>query len=204
MGITHRRYSGPPGIGLPRCATYSLYVDPTPSFPAGTGRIAPNPITYGRPPKRAVGITFAITVPLPSKFGAEYDPRNRPASTTILVKPEDRKQLSEPIEVNLPTAPRAKQSTKTTPAEIAANPKVKKTPEERKEHERKRQRTPERQEYQRRLRRILSQTAKENGQCVNCAKPAITDQTRCETCAENHRQSRRRSEEKKRAANPAR
>ena len=40
LGITHRRYSGPPGIGLPRCATYSLYVDPMPSFPAGTGRIA--------------------------------------------------------------------------------------------------------------------------------------------------------------------
>ena len=35
MGITHRRYSGSPGIGLPRCATYSLYVDPTPSFPGG-------------------------------------------------------------------------------------------------------------------------------------------------------------------------
>ena len=37
------------------------------------------------PPKRAVGITFAITVPLPSRFGPEYDPRNRPASTPILL-----------------------------------------------------------------------------------------------------------------------
>ena len=28
LGITHRRYSGSPGIGLPRCSNYSLYVVP--------------------------------------------------------------------------------------------------------------------------------------------------------------------------------
>ena len=152
---------------------------------------------------RAVGITFAITVPLPSRFGAEYDPRNRPPSTPILLNPGDRKKLSKPRKVNPPTAPNAKQSTKTTPAKKAANPKVQMTLEEQKEYNRARNQAPERQEYQRRLHRKRSQTAKENRQCVNCKKPAITNQTRCETCAENYRQSRRRSEEKKKAANPA-
>ena len=68
------------------------------------------------PPKRAVGITFAITVPLPSRFGPEYDPRNRPASTPILLKPGDRKKLSKPRKVNPSPAPKKKPSTKTTQA----------------------------------------------------------------------------------------
>ena len=33
--------------------------------------------------------------------------------------------------------------------------------------------------------------AKELGPCRNCSKPAIPGQSRCETCAEHHRQSRR-------------
>ena len=94
------------------------------------------------PPKRAVGITFAITVPLPSRFGAEYDPRNRPASTPILLKSGDRRQPSKPRKVTPPTPPKDKKSTKTTPAKKAANTKVKKTPEERKEYELRRSQTP--------------------------------------------------------------
>ena len=168
-----------------------------------TCHYAPCTHSRTRPPKRAVGITFAITVPLPSRFGPEYDPRNRPASTPILLKPGDRKKLSKPRKVNPSPTPKKKPSTKTTQAKKAADPKAKKTPEEQKEYDRTRTQTPERQEYQRRLRRKRSQTAKESGQCVNCTKPAITDQTRCETCSENHRQSRRSSEEKTKAANPA-
>ena len=155
------------------------------------------------PPKRAVGITFAITVPLPSRFGAEYDPRNRPASTPVLLKPGDRKQLSKPRKVTPPTAPKARQSTKTTLANKADNPKVKKTPEQCQEYDRARQQTPERQEYQRQNRRKSNKLAKENGKCVSCPNQAIEGQTRCEACAEQHRQSHRRSKEKKKAANPA-
>ena len=93
--------------------------------------------------------------------------------------------------------------TKTTPAEKAANPKVKKTPEERKEYERTRNQIPERREHQRQNRRESNKIAKETGKCVSGPNQAIDGQTRCEACAEKHRQSGRRSRENKRAANPA-
>ena len=88
MGITHRRYSGSPGIGLPRWATHSLYVDPTPSFPAGTGRIALVPITYGRPHKWAVGHTFefSFSLPEPANKGGCPPKKKNPAGTGKTLK----------------------------------------------------------------------------------------------------------------------
>ena len=88
-------------------------------------------------------------------------------------------------------------------AKKANKPRPSRTPEERKEYEQARSQTPERKEYQRRYGRKLTKIAKETGKCVNCPNLVIKDQTRCETCAENHRQSRRRSEEKKKAADQA-
>ena len=44
------------------------------------------------------------------------------------------------------------------------------------------------------------QKAKLLGKCQNCSKPAIPGQTRCFSCAEQHRQSRRGSDAKRRAA----
>lgn len=41
---------------------------------------------------------------------------------------------------------------------------------------------------------------KELGQCRDCNSPAIPGQTRCEKCAEAHRQSNRRSDARRRAA----
>ena len=54
-------------------------------------------------------------------------------------------------------------------------------------------------EYNRRLAQEQRQKAKELGKCRNCSEPAIPDQTRCPECAEAHRQSRRRSDAKRRA-----
>ena len=56
-------------------------------------------------------------------------------------------------------------------------------------------------EYNRRLAQEQRQKAKELGKCRNCTEhTAILHQTRCPTCAENHRQSRRLSDARRRAA----
>ena len=68
------------------------------------------------------------------------------------------------------------------------------------EYERARSKSPERMEYNRRLAQEQRQKAKELGQCRNCSEPAILHQTRCPACAEAHRQSRRLSDAKRRAA----
>ena len=91
----------------------------------------------------------------------------------------------------------------TTQTKATLTRKVKKTPTKREEYDQARNQTPERKEYRRQHRRKLDKIAKETSKCVSCPNLAIKDQTRCENCAENHRQSRRRSEEKKKAADQA-
>ena len=91
----------------------------------------------------------------------------------------------------------------TTQTKATLTRKVKKTPTKREEYDRARSQTPERKEYRRQHQRKLDKIAKETSKCVSCPNLAIKDQTRCETCAEKHRQSRRRSEEKKKAADQA-
>ena len=55
-------------------------------------------------------------------------------------------------------------------------------------------------EYNRRLAQEQRQKAKELGKCRDCTKhTAIPGQTRCTTCAEAHRQSRRQSDARRRA-----
>ena len=73
------------------------------------------------------------------------------------------------------------------------------TPQDRKEYYRVRNQEPERKEYKRQLRRKQNQIAKETGKCKDCSDPAIPRQTRCEVCAEKHRQSRRKSDAARRA-----
>ena len=71
---------------------------------------------------------------------------------------------------------------------------------QRRGYEQARNRTPERREYHRRRAQEERQKARETGKCRNCSKPAILGETRCPDCAEAHRQSRRRSDDKRRAA----
>ena len=52
---------------------------------------------------------------------------------------------------------------------------------------------PERKELKRRSTQDRRDKAKSLGLCVECGAPPIPDQTRCPTCAEKHRASRRRS-----------
>ena len=81
----------------------------------------------------------------------------------------------------------------------ASTPKITQTPEERREYERARSQTPERKEYRRQLRREQIRIAKETGKCKDCSNPAIPGQTKCETCAEKHRQRRRKDDANRRA-----
>ena len=53
-------------------------------------------------------------------------------------------------------------------------------------------------EYRRRYAEEQRQRAKQLGKCQKCSKAAIPGQSRCKTCAEAHRQSRRRSDAKRR------
>ena len=71
---------------------------------------------------------------------------------------------------------------------------------ERREYDKARSRSPERREYNRHLAQEQRQKARETGQCRNCSRPAIPGQTRCPACAEAHRQSRRISDARRRAA----
>ena len=64
----------------------------------------------------------------------------------------------------------------------------------RREYDEKRNKSQDRREYHRGYAQEQRQKAKELGKCRDCSKPAIPGQTRCPTCAENHRQSRRRNE----------
>ena len=67
-------------------------------------------------------------------------------------------------------------------------------------YEHLRKQHPERREAQRKVHQRKRDKAKQSGNCVNCSNKAIKNQTRCETCAEKHRKSRRRNRENKKAA----
>ena len=54
-------------------------------------------------------------------------------------------------------------------------------------------------EYRRRYAEEQRQRAKLLGRCQNCSKPAIPSQSRYKICAEANRQSRRRSDAKRKA-----
>ena len=77
-----------------------------------------------------------------------------------------------------------------TPEEIAAAEEKRQVA--RRAYEQARNRNTERREYNRLYAQEQRRKAKELGKCRDCSKPAIPSQTRCPTCAENHRQSRRR------------
>ena len=74
------------------------------------------------------------------------------------------------------------------------------SPEERlqnrREYERNKNRTPERKELNRQISQAKRQEAKSLGLCIVCGDPPIPNETRCKTCAENHRVSRRQSQQR--------
>ena len=147
------------------------------------------------PRKRAIGATFLIRVPLPTKFSAEYDLSNRPTSTPMLLKPEEEIPLSKPSKTshsqppgvpyvkpqliadtfNFPKrnpkkqkpAARENSTKKRTPPKDLAPKRTPLTPEAKKERDRRRSRE-------------KRSTAKAMGLCRDCPQPAIDGLTRCE------------------------
>ena len=101
-------------------------------------------------------------------------------------KRQESTRLSEPDKVEIPEQPEAKQTT-----------------EARREYDRVRRQTPERKEQVRQANRKSRRIAKETGKCRSCPQPAIPSQTRCETCAEKHRQSNRKNGAARRARKKA-
>ena len=55
-----------------------------------------HPCCRGPGRRRAVGATFALRVPLPSRFNGKYDPASRPPSTPTLLKSGDRRRFTNP------------------------------------------------------------------------------------------------------------
>ena len=113
-------------------------------------------------------------------------------------KPPTRKPPQKPKVRKPPKKVVPKERTPRTP-----KPRVEPTPaqveakeENRRKYERKRRQTPERKELRRRIAQARRDEAKKLGICKDCPNPTVPDQTRCETCAEKHRQTRKRAEER--------
>ena len=142
------------------------------------------PLAWVPPHGWAIGYTFEHTIYLPG-------PTNKGGGSP---KRKESTGTGKALKKAAPGATKPKQRTSPDPALAEAKG------QEQAEYERLRQQRPERKEANRRTGRERRQRAKNLGLCRNCGKPAIPGQTRCITCAENHRQSRRRSDAIRRAA----
>ena len=142
------------------------------------------PRTVVPPPKWAIGYTFelSISLPGPANKGGGRPKRKRKTGTGRSIKKPASK------------ATKPRQRPEPDPVRVEANR------QKWVEHEEVRRKSPERKKYRRRYAQEQRQKAKELGLCRNCNKPAIPGQTRCTTCAEHHRQSRRLSDAKRRVA----
>ena len=105
----------------------------------------------GPPPKRVVGATFSLRIPLPSKFGGKYDPASRPASTPTLLKSGDRRRLTKPGGSKPTPEPKPSKGTNSLP--VRRPKKSQSTPAggtttylDRQEYEQLRRQRPERKE----------------------------------------------------------
>ena len=135
------------------------------------------------PHEWAVGYTFEFTLSLPG-------PANKGGG-----RPKSNKKTGtgKPLHTATPKAKTRKQPT--VPDHVQAEA----TRQKRVEYDRRRNQSPERKEFHRRYAQQRHQRAKERGQCRNCGRPAIPNQTRCPTCAEKHRVGHGRSDTRQRA-----
>ena len=133
----------------------------------------------------------------PNRRGTHKKSTTPSRATTKKPKANRKKAMPQPA-----AQPRKPKPKKQKPRKA---PTPKRTPEEQREarrlHEQARNRTPERREYRRRYAEEQRQMARLLGRCQNCSKPTIPGLSRCEICAEAHRQSCRRSDANRRAAN---
>ena len=133
-------------------------------FPLHLGHLA-------TPHKWAVGTTFEWEFDFPMTTNPFYAPKPEP-------KPKTRKN-SKTAAARTPARKALKPATTTAKPKTSKKPKrVRLTPEERQERGRARA-----DENRGKL--------KDSGLCKDCWQPAIPRQTRCPSCSDNHRQTRR-------------
>ena len=129
------------------------------------------------PPPRAVGYTFEFSFPIPK-------PANSGNSSKNQKKTAGKSSKKTPKARN---TTKAAPNRRTEPAPSLAEDRKRK----RAGYDRARSQTPEHREYRRLLAQEKRRKAKELGLCKTCSNQAIPGQTRCPTCAEKHRKSRR-------------
>ena len=146
-------------------------------------------------PKRQVFVD-SFSFEEPNRRGTHKKSTTPSGATTKNPKANRKKAMPQPA-----AQPSKPKPNKQKPRKA---PTPKRTPEEQREarrlHEQARNRTPERREYRRRYAEEQRQRARLLGRCQNCSKPAIPGLSRCKICAEANRQSRRRSDARRRAA----
>ena len=147
------------------------------------------------PPKRQVFVD-SFSFEEPNRRGTQKKSTTPSRATTKKPKANRKKAMPQPA-----AQPRKPKPKKQKPRKA---PTPKRTPEEQREarrlHEQARNRTPERREYRRRYAEEQRQRARLLGRRQNCSKPAIPGLSRCKICGEANRQSRRRSDARRRAA----
>ena len=118
----------------------------------------------------------------------------RPKTKKPIRKPRRKPTVRKPAKKAKPKNQKPKRSTK--PDLVQEETKRQKQ----REYDQQRNNTPGRKEYQRAVQSKLVARRKELGLCVNCGDVAIPGQTRCESCAEEHRITRRKNDANRRAA----
>ena len=170
-------------------------------------RQTPTPADAGDAPPR-YGPSSSGWSDNPASAGMHYVKPQIPTDSFQLPprnEPDSRKARKPPVR-NLPPKPKvSKPPKKTTPRVRPAKRRPEPAQAEAKRqqrlvYEQQRNQSPERMEYRRLLAQEKRRKARELGQCRSCSNPAIPGQTRCPTCTEKHRESRRRSDAKRKTA----
>ena len=143
------------------------------------------------------GRTFEFSFPLPGSAQRKRNP-SKVAGAGKNAEPKTQKDPKARTSGSPKPKSRVHQLNGDKPPQETPLAKTNGTRQNRRAYEKVRNKTPERREYNRRHAQEQRQKAKELGQCRNCSEPAILSQTRCPTCAEHHRQSRRRSDARRR------
>ena len=133
---------------------------------------------------RAIGRTFEFSFALPESRNAAGIPKAK--------KKQSRKNTQ-----SLTTKKATSKGRKPKPRVEPTPAKVEAKKENRRAYDRQRNQNPERKAYNRRNAVAQRNEAKSLELCIVCWAPAIPGETRCETCAENHRRYRRDAKDRK-------
>ena len=133
------------------------------------------------------GRFFQHTFKLPENNRRHRAKTRKPPTQKPPRKPTVRKPQKKAA---VPKARQPKRRPEPTPAEVEARR------QKLLDYYRLKNQTPEHKERARLFAQEKRRKSKELGLCRDCPNPAIPGQSRCETCAEKHRQARKRAEER--------